>query len=217
MFRVLIVSIVVVLLVACGGPIVSGPAVTGSGKLVSLSFDLDGFSRIDANNAAQVEVTRGSAFSVEVEVDDNLASRLDVSVASGTLYIKLQNGSYNKVTLRARVTMPELRGVTLNGGSTLRGELAGEDLSINLNGGSQAMLTGIAGRVTIDVNGGSQAMLGDLAAGNVKLTANGGSRVEIQASGAVSGSANGGAQITVSGSPSSVNVETNGGAQVKTK
>jgi len=216
-FRVLIVSILVVLLVACAGPAISGETVTGSGTLVSRSFPLEGFSRIDADNAAQVEVTRSGGFTVEVKVDDNLADRLDVSVVGDTLHIKLQNGSYSNTTLRAQVTMPELSGVTLDGASTLSGELGGEDLDINLNGASRATLTGTAGRVAIDVNGGSQALLGDLAAGDVEVNADGGSRVEINASGAVSGQANGGAKITVSGSPTSVDVETDGGAQVITK
>jgi len=61
MARILIVTILVVLLAAC-------TSVTGSGNLVNRSFDVDGFSRIDASHGAQVEVTRGEAFSVDVEV-----------------------------------------------------------------------------------------------------------------------------------------------------
>jgi hypothetical protein len=216
-FRVLMVSILVVLLAACAGPAASGETVTGSGKVVSRSFPLEGFSRIDADNTARVEVTRSGGFTVEVKVDDNLASQLDVSVVGGTLHIGLKDGAYNHVTLQAQVTMPELSGVTLDGASTLRGELGGEDLDVNLNGASRVTLTGTAGRVEIDVNGGSQVLLGDLAAGDVELNANGGSRVEVNSSGAVSGQANGGATIIVSGSPTSVDVETDGGAQVTTK
>jgi hypothetical protein len=213
----LVVSILVVLVAGCAGPVTGGNAVSGSGQLVNRSFDLAGFSRIDANNTAQVEVTRGETFHVDVEVNDNLASRLDVAVRGNTLHIGLQNGSYNHVTLRAQVTMPELVGVTLNGASTLRGELASEDLALDLNGATRATLTGTAGHVTIDINGGSQALLGDLAAGEVKLSTNGGSRIEIQTNGAVRGMANGGSTVTVGGSPSSVDVETEGASQVTTK
>ena len=229
MARILMVCLLVVLLAAC-------TSVTGSGNLVSRSFDLDGFSRIDASSGAQVEVTRGDEFSVDVEVDDNVASKLDLSVSGDTLRIRLDIDSQINITFRVKVTMPELTGVTLNGGSSLRGELAGEDLTVNLNGGSslrgelagddltvnlnggsKATLTGTAGRMTIDVNGGSQALLGDLAAGDVELTANGGGSIEINTSGRVSGRANGGARVTVTGSPTLVNVETDGGAQVITK
>jgi predicted small secreted protein len=217
MKRFLFVSILVALVAACAGPVTGGNTVAGSGQLVNRSFDLAGFSRIDANNSAQVEVSRGEAFRVDVEVDDNLAPRLDVAVRGDTLRIGLQNGSYSKVTLRARVTMPELTGVTLNGASTLRGDLAGEDLALNLNGASRATLTGAAGRVTIDVNGASQALLGDLAAVDVELNANGGSRVEVKTSGAVRGKANGASTITVAGLPTSVDVQTEGASQVITK
>jgi len=215
MARILIASILVVLLAACSGPF--GDVVTGSGNLVSRSFDLDGFSRIDADSGAQVEVTRGDAFSVDVEVDDNVASQLDLSVTGDTLRIRLDVDSQVNITFRVRVTMPELTRVTLNGGSKLQGELAGEDLAVNLNGGSQATLTGTVDRVTIDVNGGAQALLGDLAAGDVELSANGGARIEVNASGRVTGEANGGAKITVTGSPTSIDVETDGGAQVITE
>jgi hypothetical protein len=216
MSRVLIVAILVILLAACSGPVV-GDTVIGSGNLVSRSFPLKGFSEINANSGAQVEVTRAGGFTVEVQVDDNVEPMLDLSVVGDTLRIRLDVDSQINVTLRVLVTMPELTGVTLNGGSTLQGELAGEDLDTNLNGGSRTTLTGTAGRVTIEANGGSRALLGNLAAGDVHVTANGGSHVEINASGEVTGQANGGSQVGVGGSPTSVDVDTNGGAQVTTK
>ena len=217
MKRFLVVSMLVALLAGCAGPVTGGDTVTGSDQLVNRSFDLAGFSRIDANNTAQVEVTRGGAFRVDVEVNENLASRLDVAVRGDTLHIKLQNGSYSHVTLRAQVTMPALTGVTLNGASSLRGGLASEDLALDLNGASRAALTGTAGRVSIVINGGSQALLSDLAAGDVDLDVNGGSRVEVQTNGAVRGTANGGSTVTVGGSPTSVDVETEGASRVITR
>ena len=207
MARILIVTILVVLLAAC-------TTVTGSGNPVNRSFDLDGFSRINASQGAQVEVTRGEAFSVDVEVDDNAVSKLDVSVSGDTLRIGLKVDSVVNVTFRARVTMPELTGVMVSGGSGLQGVLAGEDLDLNVSGGSRATLTGTAGRVTIDASGGSRALLGALAAGDVKLDASGGSHVEVNSSGRVSGQASGGSSVTVSGSPTSVDVETSGGASL---
>jgi DUF4097 and DUF4098 domain-containing protein YvlB len=217
MARLVIASLVVVLLVGCAGPF-SGDHVTGSGKLVSQSFELADFSRIDADSVAQVEVTRGDEFSVEVEVDDNLASKLDVGVTDDTLRIKMQDGWYTNFTLRARVTMPELTGVTLDGASKLSGELASEDVALDLDGASRITLTGTAGRVTIKINGASQALLGDLTAEEaVEMDANGASRVEINANGAVSGKANGASRITVTGSPTSVEVETEGASQVITE
>jgi len=217
MSRILTAALLIAFLAGCTGRIVPVESFAGSGNLVSRSYDLKGFSRIDANNSAQVEVTRGDAFSVNVEVDDNLESRLDVSVKGDTLYIGLKNGIYDKATLRAKVTMPTLTGVTLNGASTLGAVLAGEDVRVGLNGASVATLTGTAGRVTITSNGAGQALLGGLAAGDVKVDANGASHVELNTDGAVTGKANGASVIIVSGSPTSVDVQTEGASQVITR
>jgi hypothetical protein len=217
MKRMAMVSILVVLLAACSGPMVSGDAIRGSSQLVSRTFDLDGFTQIEANNAAQVTVTRGEPFHVEVEINENLESRLDVKVTGSTLHIRLQNGSYTNVKFRAQVTMPELTGITLNGASTIKGSLAGEDLALDLNGASWATLTGTAGDVTAVVNGASQGRLADLVAGNVTVDVNGASRLEIQATGTVRGAANGASTVVVNGSPTSVDVEAEGASRVTTR
>ncbi len=218
MSRIVIATILVaVLLAGCTGPSIGNVGLTGSGHVVSTSFDLSGFTQLEANSGAQVEMTHGDAFAVTVDTDDNLVSHLDVGVTGSTLHIRFQNGSYNNSTLRAKVTMPQLKGVTLDGGSTLHGEVRGEDLAVHLNGGARATLTGTAGRVTIDVNGGAEALLSGVTAQDVQVSANGGARIEIGATGAVTGSANGGATVVISGSPTSVNVHTDGGAQVITR
>jgi hypothetical protein len=215
MSRILILLVIVAVLAGC--TTVEGSILRGSGSPVSRSFDLDDFSQIETNSAARVEVTRGDTFSVVVDVNENLVDQLDVGVTGDTLHIRLKPGSYSNFVLRAKVTMPKLTGLEMDGASHLTAELAGEDLDVNLNGASTAEVSGTAGRVTIDVNGAARALLGDLQAVDVDVTANGGSRAEINAAGAVTGEANGGALVEVSGSPVSVNIETDGGARVVTK
>jgi Putative auto-transporter adhesin, head GIN domain len=218
MARILTVSILVFLLAGCS-------SVTGSGNLVTQEFDLDGFTRIEASHGAQVEVTLSEKFSVVVEVDDNVKPMLDVSVSGDTLLIGLNVDSAVNVTYRVQVTMPELTGITASGGSRIEGAVAGGDLAvaaggnmtITASGGSRVTLTGTVARLTIEASGGSQVLLSGLAAGDVGLSASGGSRVEVNSSGQVSGQASGGASVAVSGSPASVDVQTSGGASVKTQ
>jgi Putative auto-transporter adhesin, head GIN domain len=216
MNRILVASLVLILLAGCTTPNV-GVGLSGSGNVVNNTFDLIGFSQIDTNSAVQVQVTHGDSYRVEVQVDDNLVSHLDVGVTGTTLHIRLQNGSYNNFTLAAQITLPELTKVTMNGASTLNGDMAGEDLSLNLNGASRITLTGTAGRLKIVANGASRLSLGNLAAESVNLDVNGASRVEINASGAVTGTANGASVITVSGSPTSIDIKTEGASQVITE
>jgi len=133
------------------------------------------------------------------------------------LYVALANGPQVRYKFRAQVTMPELTGVTLDGASSLSAELAGEDLSADLNGASQATLTGTAGRVTVKADGASTAKFGELRAGDVQVSNNGTSTIEISADGAVTGRADGNSTVKVSGSPTSVDVEAVGLSRVITK
>lgn len=214
MKRILIASLLVVLLAGCSTPSFLTGRLVGSGNLVSRSYDLSGFTKIEANDAAQITVTRGNTYSVNVEVDDNVEPRLEVKVTGDTLHIGLTEGSIGLITFRAQVTMPTLTGVTLDGASSLTASLSGEDLAVDLNGASAATLTGTAGRVTVKADGASRALLSGLAAGDVEVNTNGASRAEVNSSGAVTGKADGASTVVVSGTPTSVNVQTDGISRV---
>ncbi|HSJ56516.1 MAG TPA: DUF2807 domain-containing protein [Anaerolineae bacterium] len=214
MKHLLMVCGLVILLVACGAPRDEEIEITGSGILVRRPFDLDGFRRIDASSAARVSVIQAGEYRVELVVDDNVEPYVDVRVDDETLHVTLEDGTYTGITLQLQVSMPELAGITLDGGSSARGEVTGDALAVGVNGGSLAILGGSVRDLTVNAAGGSQALLGDLAAVDVVLDVGGASRVQINASGEVTGVANGSSTVSVSGSPTSVDVETNGGSSV---
>lgn len=86
MKRVLFSGILATLLAACG-PMTAAEPISGSGELVTRAFDLDGFTKIEAENSAQVEMTHEDTYSVQVEVDSNLVDHLNVQVRRDTLHI----------------------------------------------------------------------------------------------------------------------------------
>jgi hypothetical protein len=157
----------------------------------------------------------------------------------GGLHIGLEQGhAYLSTTLRAQVTMPELTGLelsggsngqvsgfstgkamdfVLSGGSTLTGDVTGGDARLNLSGGSRMEVTGKAGNVTIDASGGSRALLSGWPVQDARVNASGGSRIELDVSGQLSGDASGGSQVLYTGSPTSVNVSSSGGSSVQKK
>lgn len=216
MKRLVIVVGLVALLAACGSTPSSGVAVTGSDILIRIPLDLEGFTRIDANDGAQTSVEYGDEFLVELQVNDNLEPYVDVRVEGDTLHIGLQEGAYTAITFQAQMTLPALAGVTLDGGSAFRGEVNEEAFTLDLNGGSLAIIGGTARTVTIAVDGASQALLGDLTGQDVTLNVAGGSRVQIQATGVVRGTAKGASSVTVTGLPTTVEIETDGAATVNT-
>jgi Putative auto-transporter adhesin, head GIN domain len=217
MKRTVVLCLLAVLLAGCSTPAILTGKLVGSGNLVSHSYDLNGFTKIEANDAAQIEVTRGDTYSVNVETDDNVAPRLEVKVTGDTLHIGLTEGSVGLITLRAQVTMPTLTSVTLDGASTLHAGLDGEDLAVDVKGASAVTLSGTAGRVQVKADGAGRALLSGLAVGDVSVNANGASRVEVNSSGAVTGKADGASTVVVSGTPTSVTVQTDGISRVITQ
>ena len=180
-----------VLMVGCG--VVS---VTGSGNVVTQEEAITGFDRLDVSQGFQVAVSQGDSFSVVIRVDDNLVERLNVVKEGSTLKIGLdQVRSYENVTLQAEVTLPELVGLDLSGGSRVTASGSGKDIAINASGGSGA----------------------DLAAFpvvNANIDASGGSQVTVNVSGTLNVDASGGSQISYSGNPTLGTIDTSGGAQV---
>lgn len=190
--RILILLVAGVLMVGCG--VVS---VTGSGNVVTQEEAITGFDKLDVSQGFQVVVRQGDTFSVVIRIDDNLVERLNVVKEGSTLKIGLdQIRSYENVTLQADVTMPELVGLDLSGGSRVSASGSGEDIALNASGGSGA----------------------DLAAFpvvNANVDASGGSQVTVNVSGTLNVDASGGSQVSYSGNPTLGTIDTSGGAQVR--
>jgi len=152
---------VILILVSLLAAACSNFVVIGSGNLVTKSFDFADFSSIEAGGTFRVEVVRDNGYSITINTDDNVVDLLRVSKSGSTLKLALAGGrSYNSVTLEARVTMPELRGLDLSGAS--RGTVSGFDSSTDLN---------------IDVSGASRLEVDDITAANTDIEASGASRV----------------------------------------
>ena len=117
-----------------------GEKIKGSGDVVSLELDFDGFTRVDLTHAVQGTIAQGDEYRVIIRVDDNIIDRLRVNdttvrvegnraqSADGTrsgdkLEIGLENGSYSNITFDVEITMPDFTGLGLIGAT--RAEISG--------------------------------------------------------------------------------------------
>jgi hypothetical protein len=161
--------------------------VVGSGRIVSQDFSLGGFSRISANWTFDVEVSQGLAYRVNVTVDENLLSYLEVTRDGDTLKLEMKKGyAYSRSHLKAIVNMPHLSGMTLSGAS--EGKASGfslaDDFILNVSGASQASLESmVVNKLTMDISGASRANGGVNASGKTSLHASGASTIEINGKG----------------------------------
>ena len=145
------------------------------------SKPLEGFARVNIGNAFHVEIKESPQFSVSISADDNVIDLVEAEKEGDTLRIGLEAGDYSEVTLRARITMPELLGVMLTGASraTLEGFSSANDLSISLSGSS--VLEGYveAREADLRINGASKLTLAG-SADNLSVRASGASILSLQ-------------------------------------
>jgi len=242
--RKLVTSIVVAILaVALLIPGLSvgcvGVNVTGSGDLTTETSDLSDFTRVEAHSGFQIEVTQSSTFSIEITADDNIHEFIEVEKSGETLGIRLRgNRFYHSVTLRAKITMPELYKIELSGGSQasitgfssshdfevemsggsrISGDITAGDAVFEMSGGSQVNLEGEADDLVVDASGGSQLDLEDFSVDDATIELSGGGRATVNVSGILDVDLSGGSRVIYVGDPTLGNIELSGDSTVSEK
>ena len=235
----ILLAVLIALLTAGGLAGCIGYNITGSGNLTTETFDLSGFTVVAAHSGFQVEVTQSTSFSIEITADDNIHQFIEVEMSGGTLDIRLRgNRFYHSVTIRAVITMPDLDGIELSGGSQasitgfssghdfwvemsggsqLNGNITTGDIDFELSGGSQVNLEGAADDLTIDASGGSQLDLEDFPVGDANIDMSGGGRATVNVSGTLSVDLSGGSQVFYVGQPAMGDIQLSGGSTVSRK
>jgi hypothetical protein len=232
--RITVLLMVTALIASCG---IS--SLTGSGNVVTQEEAYIDFDRLEVSHGFKVEVQQGDGFSVVIRADDNLMDEVKVTKRGDSLSIGLEPGrSYGIIngTLEADITMPELSGLDLSGGSHvtlddfsmsnafsadmsggshLKGEIDAGDATFDVSGGSWVTLNGSAGDVRVNASGGSHAELGELAVADANVDASGGSHITVNPSDTLDADASGGSHIRYLGSPNMGTIDVDGASSIK--
>jgi hypothetical protein len=180
-----------VMLGACGpGEPVDIP---DAGDIVRTDYDLSDFNEISVDTFFEIEITQGSEFAVMVECEEALVPYLQVEVQGDRLVVGLDTGyvySFDEASQRLEVTLPALEYVQLSNHSTLqlvsfefegtirievadfstlRGEIAADEVRIEVTNHSDLRLTGSASDVTGEVTDMSTADLSGLEAASIDV------------------------------------------------
>jgi predicted nucleic acid-binding Zn ribbon protein len=195
-------------------------AVVGSGNFVTEEKILSDFTIVDVGSGFNVEISNSSSFSVLVTADDNVMEYIEVSKSGDTLKAGIGWGtSFSSVTLKIKITMPEINRIELSGGS--QGKI--EDFSstnpfvIDLSGGSQLTGQGAAGNLTIDASGGSKLHFASYSIQDAYIELSGGSEATINLDGALDADLSGGSTLYYYGDPTLGEIETSSGSQITKK
>lgn len=135
MNKIIFASIIFALfLSACGG---TPLFVSGSGKMVTQTFDVQGFDQIRLGTSGVMYVEQGNDFSLTIETDDNILPLLSVEVEQGVLTIRTEPATtiLQRETLIYRVTLPALSALDISGSAEIRAENFESDaLNVNVSG-----------------------------------------------------------------------------------
>ena len=166
----------------------------GQGPVVAGPRDVDAFTRVEIGSGLRATLTVGSPVSVEVKAQQNLQSLIATDVSGDTLSVRLTDDLSTHEPVDVLVTLPDLRGVVLHGGSAVWAVGTTDHLDVRVSGGARASLEGLVARsVELDVAGGGVAI--------------------VNATDVVNGSVSGGANATILG-PARIEVDASGGASV---
>jgi len=98
------------MLAGCGG------VLTGSGNVETKEYTFSDFNEVEISSAFEFDISQSSSYSVRVTADDNVLEKVEVTKEGNTLKIGLKTiPSLGPATLKAEVTMPELRGLSVSG------------------------------------------------------------------------------------------------------
>jgi len=117
---IIIVAIVAAAAIICTLLIVRGwpGGLIGSGNLETEEYAFSNFTRVEISTAFQFEIQQSSSYNISVTADDNVMEYVQVSQVGQTLKIGLRTVTwFGPKTLRASLTMPQLRGLTVSGAS----------------------------------------------------------------------------------------------------
>ncbi|MDN3724664.1 head GIN domain-containing protein [Aequorivita sp. SDUM287046] len=89
--------------------------VVGSGRMVTETRSVENFSKVKSEGVFEVTITQGPVQSLEITADDNVIGRVETKVIDNELRLFLKNDGYNRVTLKARITVPHLNGLKNSG------------------------------------------------------------------------------------------------------
>lgn len=213
--------------------------IIGSENLVTQEKDVPDFAIVEVGGGFEVEIKQADSYNVHITTDDNVLDYVEVSSLSNRLTIGLRWGvSYQNVTLRANITMPELHKLVfsggtqgsidgfsgshefileLSGGSTLNGNYTTTgDCMFTVSGGSHlTKLGGAANNLQIGASGGSNLNLLDFSVHNATIDLSGGGWIDINLDGRLDADVSGGSHIRYTGDPILGNIITSGGSIVE--
>lgn len=139
---------------------------------------LDGFTSIDLSIAAEVQITQGQNYSVEIEADPKDLKNIDSKVVDSKLKFDSNCNFCSFKDVKIYITLPKLTGIEIGGSGdiTASNDFTTEALEIEISGSGSIQFQKLdAVKLDIDISGSGKIT----ASGNTKP----GDKLDIETSG----------------------------------
>ena len=179
-------------------------AIRGSGKVVTASRSVSGFSSIQVNLGAELVLSQGNGESLNLEADDNLMPYILTDVHNGKLIVSTPNNTSltPSSVIRLNVGFKTLSDIEIFGSSDISAKnLDLDTLTINFSGSGSTHLAGQVDTQNITIQGQATLRNFDLASRNVTANISGNGTVEVNAIDTLGITVAGMANIRYTGSP----------------
>jgi hypothetical protein len=239
---IIIIAIVVVVVAICTVLILKGwPGVLiGSGNLETEEYAFANFTRVEISSAFEFEIKQSNSYSINVTADDNVIDRVQISQDGQALKIRVGGvpTSFRGVTLKALVTIPQLRGLTVSGASRgtvsnfdcteavsiavsgasrVTGDITAGDIEFDVSGASTVQLEGSAADMVAIISGASRFSLGDFTVNNADVNISGASTGTINLDGRLDANVSGASTLLYIGDPVMGTINVSGASTLSKK
>jgi len=169
-----------VLLAGCGAVIkkTAGPA-------TAREYSFTDFNSIEIGYAFKLEVTPADTYSISIDANESDFEHIKVNKNGDKLEIGLDGWFFHfGRTPRVKITMPELRGLSLSGASegSVTGFRSSADLDLSLSGASELQMDVETGAFVCDLSGASE-VTGTLKSASADIVLSGASQIRLTGSG----------------------------------
>jgi hypothetical protein len=198
-WSVTLVLAVALVLAAC----VRG-SVNGSGKVVSETRPVSGFTAVELDGAGKLQLSQGDEEGLTIVADDNLLPLIESDVQGATLRLGFKEGTsisrFSELTYQ--LTVKDLEAVTVDGMAVVEGEdLELERLRAEINGAGTWKLGGSTDELDVEINGMGSFDSPELASRVARVVISGSGNVVVQVSETLDAEIDGAGSIRYIGSP----------------
>jgi hypothetical protein len=213
-----------------------GPMISGSGVVISENKDVRDFNEVRISGPFVAEIVYGDTYRTTITADDNIMQNVKVEKNGSELRIGLNGVSViGNSTLKARIEMPDLKGVALSGAtkaevggfesirdfeaqisgaSRLDGNLNSNVMNLNLSGASTVGIKGTTNILETRLSGASRMDMESFTAKDASIKASGASNGSVTVNEHLDAEVSGGSFITYVGNPTLGSTKVSGGARL---